>query len=59
MGKVIQFMRPADRRLRRPAPLAFAAFGEMQNTERAQLKLLAAFGLMAALVALALQLATR
>jgi hypothetical protein len=58
MGKVIQF--PVARSPRRPrhAAMAFPAFGEMQSVERAQLKLLAMCTAGAALLMLALQLAS-
>jgi len=58
MGKIIQFPVARTRRGQRHAALAFDAFGELQSVERAQLKLLAACTAGAALLMLALQLAT-
>ena len=58
MGKVIQFPVARVRRRQRHAALAFEAFGELQAVERAQLKLLAICTAGAALLMLALQLAT-
>lgn len=40
MGKLIQFPVARARRVRRPTAGAFAAFGELELVERAQLKLL-------------------
>jgi hypothetical protein len=40
MGKVIQFPTARIRQRRQPTRVAFAAFGELELVERAQLKLL-------------------
>ena len=58
MGKIIQFPVARVQRHKRHAALAFHAFGEMQSAERTQLKLLAICTAGAALIAMALQLAT-
>ena len=58
MGKVIQFPVARHQRRQRHA-VGFAAFGELEQIERAKLKVFAAFMAGAVLVLGALQLATQ
>ena len=57
MGKLIRFPAARSRRMRRPAAGAFAAFGELELMERAQLKLMSACMAGATVVMAAVQLA--